>query len=352
MALQRTTIPTPQAATTDDIAGVASLRTLGTGAQQAAAGNHNHAGAYASTAHADTHASDGSDPITAGSVLSYLGETSTPSAPGDDSHVKFYFRWMGYKSVPAQRSLDREMLFGSVIHGPGNLFLITPNTGTSNPLPHFGPADFTGTIGHTASTGRGWRSTLSTAASTNATASAASTDLRWTRGDSSTLPFGGYYMHCRFSLPDASYANTGASTGQRFFVGFTDQTVATMLGSDNAAGHRHGFELINVNGGKTQTTFQMVTRNGTTEALLDSTIGFTTTHVYDVYIHIRPNGGYAFGQINNVSNGTTSGPLIDVAGSASVPGNTTFMRAMVGIQTINATARRFDLNRLGVEVGP
>ena len=45
----------------DGSSGVASMRTLGTGSTQAAAGNHTHS--YASTTHASTHETSGSDPI-------------------------------------------------------------------------------------------------------------------------------------------------------------------------------------------------------------------------------------------------------------------------------------------------
>lgn len=357
MALQRTTVPVALPGEIDGPTTTPSLRTIGTGPFQAAAGNHNHAGAYASTLHASTHLVDGSDPLPSFGTFdvdgnmqptTFIGQTVTPSAPIGDDRVTWYFRWMGYRPVMAIRSVDREMLFGSPVYGPGNLWLVTPNTGTSAPLGHFGPVDTGGTFAHAGTTGRGWRTGLSTAASAGATAYAASTDVRWTRGDS-VLPFCGYFLHARISFPDASYANTGASTGVRFFVGMTDQSVATMLASDNPAGHRHGIQLVNVNGGKTQTNFQFVEKNGTTETLVNSTIAITQNHVYDFYIHIRPNGGYAFFQVDDRTAGTSSGSVLE---GTSPPGGTTFMRAMAGIQTVDATARRFDLNRLGVEVGP
>lgn len=357
-----------------------SLRRLGTGASMASKGTHDHAGNYASTAHGSTHSGTGSDPVTSLGAVSFTGatdfgadatfsptdgtgtitfnaQTPSPAAPPGDGYLKLYARWMGYRPVLSVQSLDREMFFGSMITGPEALFLAMPNNGTtlaSAMLFSWAAGTISGTSTPTAShpaasSTLGYRTRLSTAATAGSDVSVFSADARWIRGDS-VLPWCGYYYHARVNFPDASYNNTTATTGSRMFFGMTDQTATTMLNTDDPAGNRHGFQRCNVNGGKTQTNFFLSTKNGTTEALLDTGVALVQNNVYDFYIFVRPGGGYAFGQIFNLTAGTGSGALIDVAGSASVPTATTFMRATAGLRTINAVARNMELHRVGVEI--
>lgn len=345
-----------------------SLRRLGTGAAMASKGTHDHAGNYASTAHATTHEGTGSDPlVNIGPVtfnasdgtgtITFNAQQTEPSGPPGDGYLQLYARWMGYRPVLSVKSLDREMFFGSMITGPEALFMATPNNGTtlaSAMLFSWAAGTISGTSTPTAShptatSALGYRTRLSTAATAGSDVSVFSADARWIRGDS-ILPWCGYYYHARVNFPDASYNNTTATTGSRMFFGMTDQTATTMLNTDDPAGNRHGFHRVNVNGGKTQTNFFMSTKNGTTEALLDTGVALVQNNVYDFYIFVRPGGGYAFGEIKNLTAGTGSGALIDIAGSASVPTATTFMRATAGLRTINAVARNMELHRVGVEI--
>jgi hypothetical protein len=341
---------------------------LGTTSTTAAAGNHLHGGEYASTDHSDTHLDTGSDPITqmggfelypddGSGAIALQAQFSTPAAFAEDDHLKFYARWLGYRPVLAVRSYDREMYLGSMITGPENLWMATPNTGTtlsSCMLSSWAPSTISGTstptVSHPTPTSiLGFRTKLSTAATAGSDFSVFSTNLLWIRGDS-VLPWCGYYYHARVTFEDASYNNSGASTGSRIFLGLTDQTGTTSVGADDPAGHRHGFQRINVNGGKTQTNFFMTVKNGTTEAILDSGVALVQNNVYDFYVFVRPGGGYPFGQIFNLTAGTGSGPMIDVSGAASIPGATTYMRATASLRTINATARTLGIHRVGVEI--
>lgn len=342
---------------------------FGTTSTTTARGDHLHSGEYASTEHADTHASGGSDEITtlgAHDVTGGLALTSdagngyiqlpaqdvaAPAVAPDDHKVRLFAEWIAWKPYPAVASADRLGAFGSTIVGFPGLWLVTPGQGTtlaSGLSNTFGPAYAgTGTLSHPSpTTALGYRAQLATASSANATASISSNNVFWCRGDSA-LPWLGYLFHARIAFPDASYANTGASTGVRIFIGLTADSVANALGSDTPTGVRHGFQLVHVNGGKTQTQFQMTVRDGTAESLTSSGISITQNHVYDFFIHIRPNGGYPFGMVRDLTAGTSSGSLIDTTRS---PTNTTFMRAMVGLQTINATARAWQFHRIGIEV--
>lgn len=347
---------------------------FGTNALTAARGDHLHSGEYASTEHASTHAPDGSDPITEiGGVLvspedgtGYITFAAQlagePSVAPDDGKIKLAALWRGYRPILSVLSADRSAAIGSVVVGATQLWYVQPNTGTTlaSAMLALGAAtSFTGTSSPTMShpaptTALGFRTRFATAATLSSDFAVSTTNTIYARGDS-TLPWCGYFFHCRVNFPDASYAASGATTGTRFFCGLTDIAAigAAALGSDNpTSNNRHGFQYINVNGGKTQTNFFMTIRNTTTntESLLDTGIALVQNHVYDFMIFIRPNGGYPFGEVRDLTAGTTSGSLIDIAGSSHIPNTTAFMRAMVGMKTINAVVRTLDVMRVGAEV--
>lgn len=226
--------------------------------------------------------------------------------------------------------------------GPHGLLLVSPNTGTT--LDTLGAAVTTvGTIAHpTATTTLGYRATLANAAATaNTGAAIASTNAQWTRGDQVNI-FCGLFYHCRFGLNDASYANTGASTGTRMFFGFSDQTEATMRAADNPAGNRVGLQYCNVNAARVQTTFNYNNKDGTTETLTDTLVTLTQNSVYDFYMFMKPNGGVIYYQLDNLTANTSLMTQI----IASLPTNTVMMRPMFIIQTINAVVRTLAFYRM------
>jgi hypothetical protein len=348
------------AANKDGLANVPSLRTLGTSATQAAAGDHLHSGQYASTLHASTHQSAGSDPITqlgaweltpndGTGIIELNGNNNAINAPAQEDHLAFGARRLAYRPLAVARGLfGREYLFGSPLYGPLGWAVFPGTTTTSNSFG--GSKAETGTLSHpTFDENLGLRINYATASSTNATASVASAQAQWTPGSSSAALFGGFWFHARMAFPDASYVAGGASTGVRIFMGMTDQTVATALGSDNPAGNRIGFQLINVNGGKTQTNFQVSMRNGTTETLADTGVALTQNSVYEFYLWCQPGmgNGYCFWHIWNM----TANLHYDGIDGTSPPSPTSILRAMAGIQTINATARSMQVHRVSVESG-
>lgn len=354
----------------DAVATSASLRTIGTGSQQAAAGNHNHAGTYASTAHASTHATAGSDPLAVDIAPTDIHPIRTVSTDGTgfcrrvaqaaatipvsematENELTDWVEAIGWRPTRMVRSYWNSIQVPDVaLWGPDCQFVIWPGTSTT-PEKAGAPFVSTGTISHpTPTTAHGFHIAMATAASTNATASLASTDVRWAVGDV-VNPWNGLFSITRACFPDASYANSGASTGSRIFLGFTDQSAATMLGSDTPTGHRFGFQFCNVNAGKVQTTFQLNRRDGSAESLTNTTIGITQNKWYDFVLHIQPNYSSftsMYAQIRDAALGTVlydSGPV-----TTNGPGATTFMRHMFGIQTINAVARNIKMRRMVVE---
>jgi hypothetical protein len=327
-----------------------SLRKLGTASTDGAAGDHTHAGAYASTAHAATHAEAGSDPlidftnINMATAIDFnaILAGGPPAAPIGDSHIKVYAHWLGYRPVPSVRSVDRWMPFGDEITGPSMVWRVHPGTGTTAPIGSLEvPSTMTAASWATpsATTALGYRQTMVTSTTSGNGAFLSTTDNRYVRGDN-VLPWCGYYFHARVVTDHAN-----GYTTSRIFVGLTDQTPATALGATDPAGHRHGFKCINGTG-----NWLMTVKNGTTEATLDSGIAFATNSVFDFYIYVRPAGGYPFGHVINQTAGTDSGALIDVSGSGSIPGATTFMKAMAGVATVTTAARGLSFHRVGCEV--
>jgi hypothetical protein len=331
-------------------AGVSSTRKVGTSSTDVAVGDHTHSGTYASTAHQATHNVGGSDALTdIGNVnvegymdFNAILAGGPPAAPIGDSHIREYAHWLGYRPVPSIRSVDRWMPYGDEITGPGMVWRVHPGSGTTAPIAGLEvPSTHTASSWATpsATTALGYRQTMVTSTTSGNAAFVSTTENRYTRGDN-VLPWCGYYFHARVVTDHAN----GYSTS-RIFLGLTDQSGSTALGATDPAGHRHGFKCINGTG-----NWLMTTKNGTTEATLDTGIAFATNSVFDFYIYIRPAGGYAFGHVFNLTAGTDSGALIDISGSASVPGGTTFMKAIAGVATVTTAARGLSFHRVGCEV--
>lgn len=353
-------------------ASTPSLRTLGpSSAVKAASGDHTHAGEYASTAHGTTHDFDGSDPlgdigptgifpvrITASDGTGFVrtvGQGATPTSEmTTEVELEEWVVGVAWRPVRMQRSywLNQSNRFvpTDALWGPDGRFLITPGTG-GTPEKVGAPFTSTGTITHpTMTVADGFCMNLATAGTANATASIASTDSRWMVGNV-VNPWMGLWAGVRIMFPDAAYNNTGASTGTRIWIGFTDQSVATILGSDTPVGHRVGFQYVNVNAGKTQTTWQFCRRDGTTESLTNTTVGITQNKWMDFWIHVQPNYlsfGNMYGQIDNVTDNTL-GWTAPATISTNGPLNTQPMRFVVGLQSFNAVARNFRLRRIAVE---
>jgi hypothetical protein len=348
----------------DGTVSTPSMRTLGTGAQMAASGNHIHDGAYASTAHAATHdGATGSDPITTlgnfglsgditqtvsdgTSMFVWQGQTADPGAVPSDSYLGLWADWHTFTTRLSLRTIDQRYLFGTVAMGPDQ-YTMTPSTGAAGLLSPMIPKTDQGTLATSAASSTLPRRTqYRTAASTGAQAAVYTTDLCVMAGGGELLPWNGLHLFARIVLPDASYANSGATTGTRIFVGVTDQAYTVICNSDDPAGHRAGFFYRNVNGGTTNTTWRREEKDGATRAEDDTGITVTQNHVYDMYVYLRRNIAYVGFQLDDLTNGTSMVSQID---GRNAPGVTTLMRPMICIQTINAVARNIEIARFGWE---
>lgn len=157
---------------------------------------------------------------------------------------------------------------------------------------------------------------------------------------SGVVSCGGFFFVTRLWYPDADYG-TGA-TGSRHFVGFTDQTMAVSVGSDNPAGSRLGFTLSTNLG---ETDWMFTSKNGTTETRVSTGMEFTVGKLYDFYIFAPPGGAVVYWRISNLTD------QISVEGSATVnlPGTGTYMRAGFQLSTLTTTARNIRMKKIYVE---
>lgn len=171
------------------------------------------------------------------------------------------------------------------------------------------------------------------------------TNVRWYVGSVANSA-NGFFFGTRAGFPDATYDNTGASTGSRIFVGFTDQTLLATLQSDNAAGNRCGFSRCHVNGGLTDTNFFLTTKNGTTETRVDTGMAFTVQCVYDFWLFVPPYPNtILYWRIDNLTlNTSVEGSTLD-----TLPLGNVALRGGAGVGTVQSLARNIRVNRMYIE---
>jgi hypothetical protein len=122
---------------------------------------------------------------------------------------------------------------------------------------------------------------------------------------------------------DASYNNTVASTGSRIAVGLSDgNSIATVLASDNLANSFVGFVRRHVNGGATDTNWQLLCRAASGPTTIDTGVAFAVAKWYTLRLWMAPGATKVGWQIINHTDGTDTGASGRFALGTS--GNTTF----------------------------
>jgi hypothetical protein len=122
-----------------------------------------------------------------------------------------------------------------------------------------------------------------------------------------------------------------SSNSIRLFIGFTDQTAATMIASDNPPGNYFGLQFSS---SRLDTRFEVVNKNGITQSILDS--GLVDVVAHDLYIRLYNDFGNSQLQLQLddeiVSNITTS-----------MPNNTTVLRFIAQLATLTNTGKFLNL---------
>lgn len=199
-----------------------------------------------------------------------------------------------------------------------------------------------------ASQGNPRRTRATSAATAAAGAGVNSTVTFLFHGASTDWAASGMEFEATFYLNDASYNNTGASTGSRIFFGLSGAndvqsllTLDTMVASSTAA----GFLRRNVNGGSTDTNWQFATRNSAGGmSAADTGMAFAVAKWYTVRFSHAPGGASFYWEIFNHTDGTSaSGTHTPVA---SMPAANAGMGVTCGVYTVNAVARTVDINQV------
>lgn len=222
------------------------------------------------------------------------------------------------------------------------------NTGVTTALTALGTAvTSTGTISHPNPTEYyGYLANFATATSANATAGTGDNMAKWVRGLESNGA-NGFFFYCRLAFSDSNY--TAQSSGQcyRVFVGFTDQTLANSVGSNDPSGNRCGFSFISQYAGLLDTNFMFSVKNGSDEYRINTGMTFDAEMVYDFYIFspLAPNNGTLMWRIDNINQNTTfEGSIVD-----NLPIGNVFMRSGFQIRKDQTGIVNIRMSRLYVE---
>lgn len=269
--------------------------------------------------------------------LSIGARSTDPGTPATDT-IYIYARKIAGRSLLKGRGSSgasysyQPSLFEQSITYQG------PNTTTT--VSSFGSSwTIDTTASHPAATEAfGYATNFATAAVANDTAGVTQATNQWFRG--SATGSNGYFYVGRVSVPDASYG--AGATGTRIWIGLSSQTSLTMTNADNPVGDYSGFQYSTNRG---DANWQFMTKNNTTQNVVNTTLTFTAQKVYDFYVYTPPQGTTVFWRVDNLTDGTTQ----EGSTATNLPTNNTAMRAGVGIQTLTTTARNIRVNKQYVE---
>jgi hypothetical protein len=268
--------------------------------------------------------------------------TSNPTTPGADL-IRVYARRV---AAPALQIIGPNGVATPLqpMLGTRSQVIIRPNTTTS--VSSVGNSvTSVGTLSHpTPDNTYGRMTNFASAATGNVTCGTGNNATIWRRGASSSS-IAGFFMICRLGFPDASYDESGASTGKRIFLGLTSNTLAGMANTDAPTGHWCGFWRVNVNGGLTHTNWRFGSRDNVTTTSDDTGLVFTPQNIYQFAIYCPPGSGDIFWRIDNINAGTTA----EGTKSTNLPGTTTNMRAGFQVGQVAAVAANVRMGILVVE---
>jgi hypothetical protein len=161
---------------------------------------------------------------------------------------------------------------------------------------------------------------------------------QWFRGSASGA--NGFFYVSRLFYPDASYGS--GATGSRIWTGLTSSTIVTMTGGDNPAGDYAGFQYSTNRG---DTNWQFMTKNNATQNVVNTTMAFAVSKLYDFYVYTPPQGTTVYWRIDNLTDGTTQ----EGNTATNLPTNSTAMKGGFALQTLNPTTRNQRMAKVYIE---
>ena len=276
-------------------------------------------------------------------VLAFVGQSSIPSAPSSGNGNLFFkdlcgrmlLRMQGPTGLttPVQPSLFQ------------NFMAIISTNATTTVSTLGNSATSVGTLSHPAATeDYGYMTNFVSAGTALATAGTGFRDTLFMRGVTAGKA-NGFFFNARTLFPDASYDQTGASTGSRICIGMTNQALATAVATDTSTGHCILFMRCHTDTGRQDSNWQLVTRDGTNVNVIDTGMPFSATKIFDAYLFCPPASSIVNWRIDNITDGTTAEGTV----SANLPGVTTLLRGGFQVQSVDAIARNCRMQRVYCE---
>ena len=278
---------------------------------------------------------------------------SNPSAPAADT-LRFYARKVAGRVVPkwmAPSGLDTPVQ-GAL--WSNNCVLYLPNTGTTAGINLGTPWAVGTTVAHPAPTA-GIYTQMKRTTSTNVVtttnqvlgvSSIVSTAAQFWRGNSAGL--GGFFFFARFGIETLT---AGSPNATRLFVGLQSGTTSILASDTIPAISCIGLWHDTTDGAN---VINLLTKDGTTStknALTGSpSTPYATGQGYDFYMFAKPNDSVIYYRLDNLNTGDI---LVDSSVSTTLPANTTFMGAVVGMSNgtanIVASTVGIGVNRIYIE---
>lgn len=210
------------------------------------------------------------------------------------------------------------------------------------------PTSTGGTVSTPAPDGKGFYSNVVNVAGAASVAEIRLGAAMWRRGVT-TDPYGGFFGHSRVTFPDVSYDAAGAGTGTRLIpLAFCSGNAAALYpvvrGGATACVL---FTREHVDGGNQDANWQFVTNDGgVVPTVVDTGMVFIPGDVYSFFITVEPGGLAVFGQVDNVTAGTSA----VVSSTTDLPGTATSLVLSAGLTVLEAvTVRNFRSARLYAE---
>lgn len=211
--------------------------------------------------------------------------------------------------------------------------MLNPGAGTT--INVFGTTATNGaTVSHPAATEVfGYMSNFATTAAINATSGTSSNGLMFFRG-SIANGANGFFYFARAGVVD--------NTSVRLFSGLSSNAIAAQLNTDNPVGNHIGFQFTTARG---DTNWQMQSKNGTTQSLVNTGMPVNANSVYDLIMFCSPLCTSVTWEIRNITAGTTAKGTI----ATTLPTATTAMRIIHGVSATTAAIRNFRMQTLYAE---
>lgn len=226
-----------------------------------------------------------------------------------------------FASSPLQNSLFGNLIMiltpggGTTINGQGTT--VTNDTTVSHPA-----------AGETF----GYMANFATAASNGDEAGTSSANTAFFRG--STAGANGFFYAARIGVVD--------TTSITVYSGMADQTIATMVGADNPTGNHIGYQFSS---GRGDTNWQFVTKDGSTQNVVNTGMAFTANKVYDLFFTCTKQCASVTWEIRNVTDGTSAQGTT----SSNLPTASAALRIVLGVEAETGTAKNIRMQQIYVE---